>query len=105
MRILFGFILSLRTHSKDQKFKLSKIKCPEKSTYRYAFTINDRKRDEIITFGYIRYEWRECDINNHLFPPRYLIQQMLKYYLNEFVHLFDCIYEGNHWKIDVFDII
>ena len=45
----------------------------------------------------------EFDIDNHLFPPRYLIQIMHKYYLNEWAHLFD--EEGNHFKIDVFDLL
>ena len=87
----------------DGTFRKSNTKCPLKATFRYAFTINNRKRDEIITFGYVRDKWRECNINNHLFPPQYLIKIMHKYYHNEWIHLFGCF--GQHWNIDVFDII
>ena len=57
----------------DGKFKRSNVKCPRKSAYR-PFTINDRKRDETITF--VRDKWRKCGINNHLFPLRCLIKIM-----------------------------
>ena len=88
---------------RDMTFKKSNIKCPKKSAYR-AFTINDRKRDEMTTFGYVRDRWKQCEIDNHLFPPRYLIGIMHKYYLNEEIHLFQRI-TGKHWRIDAVDII
>ena len=51
-------------------------------------------------------------MDQHLFPPEYLIRIMAKYYLVEEVHL-SYYYgprsgsddTGRHWKIDAFDII
>ena len=78
------------------------IKCPGKSPYQ-AFTIKDRRKDELLTFGWMKNEWRISAIDDHLFPPQYLIRIIYKYYVNEFIHLFGDL--GGHWKIDVFDLI
>ena len=88
---------------RDQKFKISKIKCPERSLYQ-AITMNDKKKDTLTTFGFVRCKWKECKISDHLFPPQYLITIICGYYLNEFIHLFN---DNNrkHHKINVFDII
>ena len=88
----------------DETFRKSKVKCPKKSAEYRAFTMNDRKTDEMITSGFVRDKWRKCDIPNHLFPPQYLIRIMHNYYLNEYIHLFDMENRCDHWKIDVFDI-
>ena len=87
---------------RDQTFQKSCIRCPGEDIYQ-AFTVNNRQRDKKIAFGYARVTWKECNISDHLFPPEYLIRIMHKYYLNEFVHLFDS--DDEHWRIDVFDII
>ena len=94
------FVYSVR----DQLFTESRMKCPEKGLYD-AVSICDRDRDKCITFGFVRDCWSKCGINNHLFPPEYLIRIMLKYYWNEFVHLIDLNYDGYHWRRDVFDIV
>eukprot|EP01084_Bolivina_argentea_P214745 364550_1 len=91
----------------DQTFRKSKIICPEAGQFK-AITVSDKKKDEIITFGYIRSVWKECDINDQLFPPQYLVRIISKYYFDEFVHLFSSSFDYNpgvHWKISVFDII
>ena len=92
----------------ELKFTKSKLKppftvnCP--SGYFKALSVNDKYRDTIITFGYVRTQWRSLEISDHLFPPEYLIRIISnKYYLNEYVHLFT--HHGHHWKIDVFDIL
>ena len=84
-------------------FKLSPITCPDKSCYQ-AITTNDKHKDQLTTFGYIRGLWSDSGIDNHLFPPEYLIRIICGYYLNEWAHLFDCK-TGKHYKINVFDII
>ena len=88
----------------DRTFKESKLLCPRKGCFR-AFTISDRKRDEMVTFGFVRIKWKECGINDHLFPPQYLIRIIHYYFLNEHIHLFDISEEGGHWKIDALNII
>ena len=70
-----------------------------------AVAICDRKGDKCITFGFVRDCWSRCGINNHLFPPEYLIRIMLKYYWNEYVHLIDLKRRRGHWRMNVFDII
>ena len=87
----------------DKTFKKSDIKCPEKEGY-YAISVCDKKKDMLSTFGFVREQWKRCDIDNHLFPPQYLIQLMCKYYQNEDIHLFN-FETGQHYKINVFDII
>ena len=107
--LLFGgndgkYINDIYVYSiRDKTFRESKIKCPERGCYG-AFTINDKVRDSLVTFGWIRRKWRACGINSHLFPPEYLIRIMCGYYLNERVHLLNT-HTGDHYKINVFDII
>ena len=92
---------------KDQTFTKSDIKCPVPNRYQ-AFAVCDVAKDQMTVFGYIRREWMISKIDQHLFPPEYLIRIMGKYYLNEEVHL--TYFYGTlkdkeeHWKIDVLDI-
>ena len=86
---------------RDQRFKTSNIKCPEIGEYQ-AITVNNEK-DTLTTFGFVRSKWKECGLSDDLFPPQYLITIICGYYLNEFVHLFDTD-NGNHYRINVFDI-
>ncbi len=88
---------------RDEKFKRSNLKCPRKGEFE-AITVCDKVKDEVITTGFVRGQWRLCGIGDHLFPPQYLIKLMNSYYLNEFIHLFGC-WSGEHWKINVFDIV
>ena len=87
---------------KHKVFKESKVECPGNRGGQ-VFTINDPKQDELAVFGYIRSQWSKCQIYAHLFPPRYLIKIMSKYYMNEWIYLIED--KGQYWKIDVFDII
>lgn len=61
------FIYSVR----DKAFTKSKMQCPM-TGHIQSFAINDRMKDEIITLGYLRSRWKQCGMNNHLFPPQYL---------------------------------
>eukprot|EP01083_Nonionella_stella_P062090 161543_1 len=90
----------------DQTFKISNVQCPESGPYQ-AITVSDRKRDELISIGFVRHNWRKCGIDDHLFPAEYLVRIIYRYYFNEFVHLFHSWLEGKgaHHKISVFDII
>ena len=87
----------------DQKFKVSKTKCPSKGRYQ-AITVNDRQKDKLLTFAFVRSRWKLCVIDDHLFPPEYLIRIICNYYINEWIHLFKNA-TGEHYKIDVFDIL
>ena len=69
-----------------------------------SIAVNDKKKDELSVHGFVRYQWHELQINEQLFPPRYLIQIMRRYYHNEYVHLFH-VHQDTHWKINVFDIL
>ena len=88
----------------DKSFKKSRMKCPKKSPYR-AFAINNRNKDELVTFGYVRNIWKIYEIDDHLFPPQYLIRIIFNFYWREYVHLFEDQSVTVHWRIDVFDII
>ena len=87
---------------RDQTFETSKIKCPTSGDYQ-AFAIHDGKKDEVTTFGYVRDQWKESMIDNHLFPPQYLIKMICGYYWNEWIHLFR-IRTCDHHRVDVFDL-
>ena len=93
------YIYSVR----DGTFKTSKVKCPQNSQYQ-SFTINDKPKDNLATFGWIRCEWRECGMNDHLFPPEYLIRIIGGYYTNEWIHLLNSR-TGEHYRMNAFDII
>ena len=69
-----------------------------------AITIQNKNRDTLTTFGFVRRKWKESKISDHLFPPHYLISIICGYYLIQFVHLFNAA-NGEHYKINVFDII
>ena len=43
-------------------------------------------------------------LDDHLFPPEYLIRIICCYYWNEWVHVIE-IYTGKHFKIDTLDIL
>ena len=89
----------------NKTFKESKLKCPQRGKFK-AFTINDKNQEKIVTHGFIRDVWTEYNMNDQLFPPKYLINIIQKYYINEFIHLFDESDTGigKHWRIDVFEI-
>ena len=88
----------------DKTFKKSNVKCPKQDEYK-AFTVNNKKRDEIITFGFIRDQWRQCSLNIQLLPPNYLIRLINSYYLNEWIHLFTNYRRKSHWMIDSFKLV
>ncbi len=83
----------------DKTFISSQVECPKGGELE-AITINDRSKDELAVNGFIRKEWSISES----FLPNDLIEMIHSYYLNEWVHLFHCE-SGEHWKIDVFDVI
>ena len=89
-----------------QRFRVSKIKCPTKSIYS-AVVMSDAECDEKIVFGYIRKQWKLAEIDEHYFPPMYLLQLMASYFLTEFVHILDKRQgtEGSHWRMSTLDIV
>ena len=91
---------------KDQYFRRSGVKCPMYGPCQ-AVAVSDEYKDGLICVAYMKDNWKQCEINNHLFPPNYLIAIIAKYYFEEFIHLFHFgTYHGNwHYKINVFDII
>ena len=86
-----------------QSFRTSMMTCPHRSTFR-ALSLTNRNQDKIITFGFVRQSWNSCNISDTLFPPKYLINIIINYYWNEWIHLFDC-FEGSHWTINVYNIL
>ena len=89
---------------KHKTFRKSNIKCPKKDGYR-AYVMNHKNINQMAVVGYVRREWRTSQIDEYLFPPKYLVRIMTKYCLKEELHLFDECNTSTHWKIDVFDII
>ena len=89
-------------------FTESIIKCPGNCSRAFIFTFNDDKYDQFIVFCFIKFEWLNSGIPMNSFPPKYLLNLMQKYYMNQWIHFIDLDNFGNkgfHWKIDVFDIL
>ena len=88
----------------DKIFQKSKVECPNKYDTYQVLATNDKIKDSLTTFGYIRKQWKQCGINNFLFPPQYLIRMICDYYMNVWIHLFTNRFK-KHFKINAFDII
>ena len=89
----------------DGAFRKSRVKCPRKGKC-HAIAVNGTGKDELSVYGYVRYQWKKSEINEQLFPPRYLIDVIKRYYQKEYIHLFRSGFAGNHhWRKEVFDIM
>ena len=88
---------------KDESITKSKVKCPRTGEH-FAFKVNQTRSDEFLVHGFVRDTWRLSAIDEHLYPPQYLIKMIDKYYFNEWVHLISK-YHGEHSKMSVFDIL
>eukprot|EP01084_Bolivina_argentea_P153177 267094_1 len=97
-----------------EKYKVqeSKIKCPVSTPLKYnAIIMRDSVRENLIVFVFFRRSWKECNMECDMFPPRYIIQLIQLWFVDECIHLlqFDEFainkVKGNHWKIMVNDII
>ena len=86
---------------RHQFFRKSSTKCPTKFKCQ-AIAVNDKMRDETCVFGFVRDTWQLKEIDDAIYPPRYLIKLIHKFYLNEYIHLFS---GWDHWRMDVFDIL
>ena len=84
--------------------KKSYIECPITCETYQLLATKDEAKDNCATFGYVRNEWIKCGLNNHLFPPEYLIRIIYLFYPNEWIHLFTNV-SKKHFKINAFDII
>ena len=69
-----------------------------------AFSVNDEETDELTVVGYVRKQWKLSEIDDHLFPPEYLLRIIHRYYLQEYIHLFK-ILNGQHFRINVCGLI
>ena len=89
----------------NKSFRKSPIKCPDAFTGNsQAFTINDKQKDELAVFGHIREERSKLLMYGDIFLPRPLIEIVLRYYTNEWVHLWHSR-NKQHCRINVFDIM
>eukprot|EP01084_Bolivina_argentea_P287380 493125_1 len=62
------YIYSMKT----KNVTTSKIRCSSKHLFE-AITVYDDVEDKKIVFGYVRNQWKMCNINDHLFPANYLL--------------------------------
>ncbi|MCP4990088.1 MAG: hypothetical protein GY928_29805, partial [Colwellia sp.] len=53
---------------KNKTIKKSNIKCPSKGIFS-GVTVGDKEKDKKAVFGYVRKEWKLCEISDHCFPP------------------------------------
>ena len=83
---------------KKQVITKTSILCPTNNCYR-AFSMNDQKKDILITNGWIR---DTVEVLN-IYLPVYLIQIIESYYINEFIYTLNEV--GKFYKIDLFEIL
>lgn len=86
---------------KHQTFRKSKIRCPSKYKCQ-AIAVREGIRDELCVFGFARVVWKNEKITDSIFPPRYLLKLINRFYLDEYIHIFS---GWDHWRINVFDIL
>eukprot|EP01084_Bolivina_argentea_P034634 64122_1 len=77
------------------------IKCPVSNVVQTAI-LNDYKMEELISFGFVRDNWKNKQYKNILFPPFYLIKLIQSYYWKDEIHLFWTMF---HWKIRIDDVL
>lgn len=99
---------------KKDTFTESDIKFPGSGDVGNAVLMANPKRDELLTFGFVKQCFRDPLFKNMQNLPKYLIQMMAKWFCFETLHLFwnrprfDADSEQDrsiHWKIDVDDIL
>lgn len=92
---------------REQTIKISGIQCPESVTACHAVAVRDKKKEILTAHGYIRENWKECGIADHLFPPEHILKLIAAWYWCEYVHIVNADHdgEGEHYKIDAFDIL
>lgn len=81
---------------KTKIIKKSKIKFPSKY-YQYIFAINDKKKNGLLTYGWINSQYRNTYI------PTCLKALIQKFCVNEILHTINR--DNKHYKIDVLEII
>ena len=106
--LLFGGICRAESYDdiylysvQDKMFRLLNVKYPQRGQC-YVVSVHDRLKEELSVYGFVRYQWRTLPLHQQLFPPRYIIHIMRKYYHIEYIHLF---HKNGHWTIDIFDLI
>ena len=91
----------------DQTMRKSNVKCLESLDMCDAVSVRNERNDVFAVSGYVRREWKECGIVDHLFHPEHILNLMAAWYWSEFVHICcaDPGAKGQHHKIDALDII
>eukprot|EP01084_Bolivina_argentea_P015570 29176_1 len=85
--------------TRNNVFVKSKIKCPEEAEYN-AILMNDSKRNEMITFGFVRDCYKAETFVGVRSLPQYLIKIVCCYFCIEEIYLLKRN-SGLHWKINV----
>jgi len=85
----------------NKMFRLSNVKYPQRGEC-HVVAVNDKLKEELSVYGFVRYQWKILPLHQQLFPPKYLIHIIRKYYHIEYIHLF---HKNGHWRIDIFDLI
>ena len=85
----------------NKMFRLSNVKYPQRGEC-HVVAVNDKLKEELSVYGFVRYQWKILPLHQQLFPPKYIIHIIRKYYHIEYIHLF---HKNGHWRIDIFDLI
>ncbi len=87
----------------EQTLKESKLKCPSKSTFT-GITVSDTKQDQKTVVGFVRKEWKLCELQDEYFPPFCLLEIIRTYYFTEYVCLLD-VQSRKHYKLNTLEIV
>eukprot|EP01084_Bolivina_argentea_P103189 184861_1 len=82
-------------------FIKSTIKCPFATPY-YAMIVEDKNKDELLTFGFVNEFFRSKNGCNLQKLPFYIVKLIKQWVCNEMIHLLSGKY---HWKIALDEIL
>eukprot|EP01084_Bolivina_argentea_P271438 461866_1 len=85
----------------SKSFYMSTVRCPNPGYYQ-AISINDSKREELLTFGFIKKCYKENDYEDMTLLPHYLCRLITEFSSQQWVHLLTI---GEHWTLPIDSIL
>merc|ERR1712228_143680 len=79
----------------------SPIKCPRQCKYK-AVMMRNKKRDELMVFGFINQCFESAEYQNIQRLPYYLVRFIAQWISNEWIHL---MVVNGHWKIHIDEVL
>eukprot|EP01084_Bolivina_argentea_P284062 486699_1 len=89
---------------KEMKLLKSDMVIP-KCTGCNSIIVNDKRKDELVVYGFIRQCWNEYDIGLDNLPPKYIVKLIGLRYCIQYLHVLEYYGGQSHWRISIDDIV